>query len=160
MADEDATPLVTVEELEGKLPFDLSVEEKREAARSLEELSDDARHYGSSKWESEALAPRQVKNLVLKAAARHMKNYEGLQTSRAGDESVTFFEGAGDAQFTKDEKRRLSELGGNYRATVQTVGLYHSTNRPALRRGVDPKDTVPVADPGSAKPFPYITDPW
>lgn len=150
-------PLATTEELAERVPFVMDEDELREAERAIEDLSDEARHYGSSAWETSTVTPRQVCRLVIKAAARHMKNYEGFVTSRAGDETVTWSdrrEEMGDAVFNREERRRLAELGGS-RRTLHTVGVFGYQTRSRAHRPVE--GLVPVDD-GSAS-FPYFSDP-
>lgn len=151
------TNLATIEELAERLPFVMDEGEEREATLSLEILSDDARHYGSSAWQ-EWNAPRQVKTLVLKAAARHMKNYEGFTTSRAGDETVQWTdrgEDSGSAHFTRSEKQQLAEMSGRLSGLV-TVRQVAWGNQRSSTTGF-----VPVDHPG--EPFPMFAsgdDPW
>lgn len=109
----DPEALASVEDVQGRLPFEMSEDEEREAEGAITDLSDDARFYGSSLW-SPASCPRVVKNMVAKAAARHMKNYEGFVSSRAGDEAVAWTdrgEGSGSAEFTKREQNILRQMG-------------------------------------------------
>lgn len=151
-------PLATPADLVPKLPFVMDEGEEREALRALEELSDDARHYGSSKWVDAASTPRPVITLVIKAAARHMKNYEGYITSRAGDESVTFSdrgEAMGDAQFTAEERKRLAEHAGRFDTKLHTAGMWAYERKPRPRRDID--CYVPIE--GSSEMFPYFADP-
>lgn len=151
-------PLASVDDLVERVPFEMDEGELREATRALEELSDEARHYGSEKWSDPATTPRQVIRLVLKAAARHMKNYEGFLQSRAGDEYVTFSdrgEAMGDAMFTAEERKRLNEWGGNYRPGFHSVGTIAWQSKPA---GYVEANRVPIAG-STAKPFP-LPRPW
>lgn len=107
--------LATVAELAARLPFVMDDDETREATGALEDLSDDARHYGKSSWVDAATTPRQVVSLVLKAAGRHMKNFEGFTQSRAGDETLTWTDrghNAGSAYFTKSEIAILTQMAG------------------------------------------------
>lgn len=107
--------VATVAELQARLPFTMDPDEQREAQGALETLSDDARFYGKPTWTTPAQTPPQVVRLVLKAANRHMKNYEGFTTSRAGDETVTWDQQgaeAGSAHFTEREKKQLAQLAG------------------------------------------------
>lgn len=107
--------LVTVEELADRLPFVMDADDEREATGALEDLSDDARYYGSDSWVDALTTPRQVRNLVLRAAVRHMKNYEGFIQSRAGDETLVWTdrgEDAGSAYFTRREQNALRQMAG------------------------------------------------
>ncbi len=108
-------PLATIEELAARLPFVMDEDEEREAMGALEDLSDDARHYGKSSWTEPATTPPQVSRLVLKAAARHMKNPDGYTQSRAGDETLAWDEKgeeAGAAYFIPREIDQLRRLAG------------------------------------------------
>ena len=84
----------------------LDADERREAEGALADLSWDAQSIGSAKWTTPVNTPQSVKNLIVRAAARHMKNYEGYTQSRAGDETVQWAEQdtPGTATFTRDEK--------------------------------------------------------
>lgn len=118
-----AETIATIEELQARLDWTLEAEEQGVAQAALDDLSDDARFYGSVLWES-TNAPRQVKSLVLRAAARFMRNPDGYKQSRAGDETVIWNdieEGAGTASFTTQEQKMLATLGG------KGVGLYSAS---------------------------------
>lgn len=107
--------LVTTAQLAERLPFDMSDEELREAEGALTDLSDQARIYGSPSWETPETTPITVLNLITRAAARHMKNYDGLLQSRAGDETLVWSdhgEDAGSASFTAGEKQLLRAAAG------------------------------------------------
>lgn len=147
--------LVTVEELAARLPFVMDEDEKREAVGALEDLSDDARSYGRATWTTPATAPRQVKNMIRRAAGRHMKNYDGFTTSRAGDESVGWTdrgEQSGSAYFTAAEIKMLRGLSGRGGFTSVPLSGYQDT------RGA--VGYVPAA--GGGDPFPMFAsdEPW
>lgn len=147
--------LVSVEELAARLPFVMDDDEEREAEGALEDLSDDARSYGRATWLTQATTPRQVKNLVRRAAARHMKNYDGFTTSRAGDEAVGWTdrgEQSGSAYFTQSEIKLLRGLSGRGGFASVPLSGYQDT------RGA--VGYVPAA--GGGDPFPmYAGDgPW
>ena len=108
--------LASLDDLATRLPFVMDEDEEREALGVLEDLSDDARFYGKVQWATPETSPRQVRNIVLRAAVRHMKNYDGLVQSRAGDESLTWTdrgEDAGSAYFTTREIATLKQMAGN-----------------------------------------------
>ena len=110
MADEFAT----VPELQARLDWELDAGEQGVAQGALEDLSDDARYYGSASWDS-GNAPRQVKTLVLRAAARFMRNPDGYLQSRAGDETLIWGDRgheSGSAYFTDKEQQQLAQLAG------------------------------------------------
>lgn len=149
--------LVTIEELTPKLPFTMDADEAREAEGALEYLSDDARLYGRRTWATPATTPRQVKNLILRACVRHMKNYEGYTQSRAGDESVSWTdrgEAAGAAYFTEREIRALKTIAGN--------SAFYSVNAVAHGKS-DRYIEGLVPDEGSNEPIQMFAsdgDPW
>lgn len=154
----DDTTVVTLDELGERLPFEMDDADEREAVNALETLSDDARFYGSDLWETPETTPHYVKNLILKAASRHMKNYDGYTTSRAGDETVGWTDrghDSGSAYFTKPEQGRLATYanrGGLISAPIQAWGT----------RSDNPEGFIPVAG-SDEKPFPmYQSDesPW
>lgn len=157
MADE----LATLPELQARLDWDLDPGEQNVATGALEDLSDDARFYGSSRWDS-TTAPRQVKSLVLRAAARHMRNPDGFVQSRAGDETIIWSDGgedSGTAHFTEREEKILASLAGRGTGltSVQVVAWGPTTRRKTryldpISRDVGPEDTIFV--PSDAKLFP------
>lgn len=120
--------LATIEQLAEHLPYTMDEDEEREAAGALIDLSDEARHCGSPQWTSPGNTPQAVVNLVLRAARRHMKNYDGYVESRAGDETVRWsdrgVEFSGTASFTPAEQKRLAEIGGYRRTGFHSVGVY------------------------------------
>lgn len=150
--------LVTIEELAPRLPFVMDANEEREARGALEDLSFDAQSLGSPAWVPEAL-PQSVRNLVLRAAARHMKNYEGYTVSRAGDESVQWSDGgesAGTATFTEDEKKMLRVMGGRT-PFIGGVGVvaWGKADRPTYPDGL-----VPAAQGKGLPMFADGQEPW
>lgn len=109
-------PLATLQGLKDRLEWTLDDGEERIAEGALEELSEDARFYGKSSWTSPDSAPRMVRNIVLKAAARWMRNPDGYITSRAGDETLGWSDQgdrAGSASFTDREIKQLRQLSGH-----------------------------------------------
>lgn len=93
----------TLEDLQSRLEWDLDELETRVALSALTDLSIDATSIGKD-WG--ASPPAYVTRVVLAATVRYMKNLEGVVTSRAGDETLTFNEvkeGAGSPRFTGDE---------------------------------------------------------
>lgn len=111
----EGEPLASVTELQARLPFDMDEMEEREALGALEYLSDDARTYGRSSWSAPANTPQAVRSVILKAAIRHMKAYEGFVQSRAGDETVVWTDrgdDSGTAYFTDREINSLRRLAG------------------------------------------------
>lgn len=147
--------LATLEELTPRLAFVLDENEQREATGALEDLSFDAQAIGSPLW-TDANVPQAVKNLVLRAAARHMKNYEGYTVSRAGDETVQWADPdvTGQATFTKDEKQMLKQMGGKM-PFIGGVGIYAYGQKPKAREGMVPVAYAPTVERSM---FPLFAD--
>lgn len=104
----------TLEELQNRLDWELDENEERVAEAALEDASILACGIGIE-W-TDLNVPRLVKMLVLKACARYLRNPQGYTTSRAGDETVTWADKAGEdmgtVYFTHDEKRLIEGLAG------------------------------------------------
>lgn len=146
------TPFATVEELQARLDFEMDETEQRLATAALEDLSHEARHYGSLSWIGPNTAPPVIKTWVLKAASRYMKNIEGYVQSRAGMEQVTWheFEEMGTASFTEAEIRRIQNIS---RPPVLNVSGTFAYGRYGSSK--DRQDTwVPTIPPG--RKFPLI----
>lgn len=136
------TNFATVDELATRLDFDLDAKTTGIAQAALDDLSEDARHYGRS-WPEPLLAPSMVKRLVLGAAQRFMTNYEGFVTSRAGDETLTWTdlgEDAGSPRFIQREINQLRQLGGHDNGFA-SVDVFTWSNRPAYREQYIPLST-------------------
>lgn len=122
----------TVSELQGRLDFELSDAEVGVAAGALFDLSLDARAHGMQSWTPQT-APRMVKSLVLRAAARFMRNYEGYEQSRAGDETLVFKDTEADpgtAEFNSREIAQLRSLRGSVGLATAPVAAWGSSTRP------------------------------
>jgi len=149
-------PFATLDELKARLEWELDPGETRIATSALEDLSDEARFYGSSSWLDAASAPRIVRNVVLRAATRYMRNPEGYETSRAGDEMLGFGERpgetAGAAAFNAQEIRTLTTL-------IRPVGLYTANVSVwgSSTRNVGPTTGYVLPD-GGGKPFPMFAE--
>ena len=125
-------PLASLEDLKLRLDWELDANEERVATAALEDLSNEARFFGSATWSGPTTSPQFVRTLVLKAAARYMKNVEGYVQSRAGDESVQWSEIPdimGTASFTKEEERKLAQVARPSSLIVAQTYAYSS--RPA-----------------------------
>lgn len=146
--------LAALTQLEARLEFELDAGQKRQAEGALEDLSDDARYYGSSEWRTPESTPRPVVNLILKAAVRFMMNPEGYIASRAGDEAVQWGDlrdpEAGGASFTPKEQKQLQGYAGRDSAGIYSVGIYAHQRRPKPTDGY-----VPAAN---GSPIPYFAD--
>lgn len=131
----DPMTLVQISDLVGGSADTLDEDEQREAQLTLDVLSDYARSYGSNGWSTPDNTPRSVKNLILVAARRYMKNWQAFTISRAGDEQVAFTDlGAemGTPTFTKAEQSTLAKTAGALRGTLRSVPVvaWHSTYDP------------------------------
>ena len=123
-------PLATLEALADRLEWTLSDDEQRLAVGALAELSDDARFYGKASWTSASTTPTLVRNLVLKAAARFMRNPDGFVQSRAGDEAVAWGDRgpeAGAAHFTDREIKMLRTIAGTPNMLSTPISAWEST---------------------------------
>ncbi|NWF28245.1 hypothetical protein HW130_18555 [Streptomyces sp. PKU-EA00015] len=148
-----------LDELKGRLDWDLDPDELRIAAGALEDASDLAATYGRE-WPEETV-PRLVRTLVLKAAARYLRNPNGYTQSRAGDETLAWSDAhgrdAGSVYFTRDEIRLLEDLAGRKRGIYSAAVSAWGTKLPAR----DAAGYVPVDYNGD--PFPLFGDevsPW
>jgi hypothetical protein len=136
--------IATVAELQARLDWTLDSGEQGVAQGALDDLSDDARYYGSDTWDS-TTAPRQVKSLILRAAARYMRNPDGYTQSRAGDETLMWAdrgEEAGTAQFTLKEQQMLLRVSGRSTKSFGSaqVSAWGTRPRPRCREYYIPVD--------------------
>ncbi|MFF7254795.1 hypothetical protein [Streptomyces microflavus] len=148
----------TLDELKGRLDWELDEDELRIAAGALDDASDLAATYGRD-W-PEGAAPRLVKTLVLKSAARYMRNPNGYTQSRAGDETLAWSDigrDGGTVYFSREEIRLLEELAGRKRG-LTSVAVFAWGTKP---RAHGAAGQVPV-DYGGDR-FPLFSDeasPW
>jgi hypothetical protein len=165
MADEYS--LASVDDVQARLDWTLDDGERQVADGAITDLSDDARFYGANAWNSTAV-PRQVKNIVIRASARYMRNPDGYVTSRAGDETLAWTDrkdDAGVATFTKQEQDQLAELAGNTRAGLTSVPIVaFGPTRRHVPRYIDPRtrdihgdDDIVWID-SDDKPFPHSAE--
>lgn len=147
--------LVAIDDLIARLPFVMNDDDTREAEGALADLSFDAQALGSPHWQDADTTPLAVQNIIVRAAARHMKNYEGYTQSRAGDEAVQWAEQdtPGQATFSDSEKTALKQLGGRgpFIGSVQMIA-YPAANRQHRHVGYVPVDY-------GGQPFPLYADP-
>ncbi|MGW3336205.1 hypothetical protein ACWDCL_01825 [Streptomyces sp. NPDC001009] len=148
----------SIDELKGRLDWELDEDELRIAAGALDDASDLAAAYGRD-W-PEDTAPRLVRTLVLKSAARYLRNPNGYTQSRAGDETLMWSDigrDAGTVYYTREEIRLLEELAGRKRGiSSAVVSAWGSKARPSAG-GYVPVDYV------GGDPFPMFGDeasPW
>ncbi|QXE37125.1 hypothetical protein KQY30_25805 [Streptomyces sp. GMY02] len=147
-----------MDELKGRLDWELDEDELRIATGALDDASDLAATYGRE-W-PEGTVPRLVRTLVLKAAARYMRNPNGYTQSRAGDETLAWSDAhgrdAGSVYFTREEIRLLEDLAGRKRGISSVIVSAWGTKP---RRGAG--GYVPVDYSGDG--FPLFGDemsPW
>ncbi|MGW8743548.1 hypothetical protein [Streptomyces sp. NPDC055794] len=149
----------TLDELRGRLDWEPDEDELRIATGALDDASDLAATYGRD-W-PEDTAPRLVKTLVLKSAARYLRNPNGYTQSRAGDETLAWSDigrDAGTVYFAREEIRLLEELAGRKRGITSVAVFAWGTKS----RGRSAAGHVPV-DYSPDTPFPMFEDeasPW
>lgn len=147
--------LVTLEELEGRLDWELDAGEKKVAQGALDDATALVLYYGSSTW-TETSAPPVAKMIVKAAATRYLRNPDGYDQSRAGDETV----GWGDAAQRPEVYLAPGEID-ILRGTSGGGGLWSAQLQawPGMGEGSGyTTGYVPMAD---GKPFPYyVDDPW
>lgn len=136
----DAQPLVTSAELTSGSAEAYDADELREIDLTLASLSDDARLYGNSNWTDPSKCPQSVKNTILVAARRYMKDYQAFIISRAGDEQVQFTdrgEEMGSASFTEAEIKKLAKIAGVMKSSMVAVPTtaWHMTYNPTTFYG-------------------------
>lgn len=122
----------------------------------LEEASDVARYYGRE-W-SDLDVPNAVRRIVASAVARFMRNPDGYQTSRAGDETVAWFDRGSEIDwFTEQEIERIGR-----QATSKRLRAFGTMQMLAGVNGHRPTGTavcVPSTGGGSRAPFLDADDP-
>ena len=144
--------LAQVEELESRLHWALSPDELRVAQSAISDLSEDARMYGSSSWTNLNYTPQGVRVMVLRAATRYMKNLDAYQQSRAGDESVTWFEATGAAEFSQQEKAQLQALASHASSNSMVIA-----NTYAYDTKISPATDIYVPVNYGGARFPFLT---
>jgi hypothetical protein len=151
--------LASIEDLQARLDWVLDVQELSVAASALADLSDDARFYGSATWLDENTCPRQAKSIVLRAAARFMRNPDAYTQSRAGDETLMWAdqgEGAGTPHFNEKEEQMLARIAGGSGSTFHSVELVAWGPRRATGPGYVPVD--PTHYEQKPRDFPFFAE--
>ena len=148
--------LVTLEELESRLEWELDDGEKRVAQGALDDATVLVLHHGQATW-SETSAPPIAKMIVRAAATRYLRNPDAFTDSKAGDETVGWADSAArpEVYLTPGEidiLRGTAGGGGLWSARMQAW--------PGMGEGGGyATGYLPVEDGG--KPFPfYSDDPW
>lgn|SRR5699024_768281 len=147
--------LVTLEELQGRLDWELDAGEKKVAQGALDDATALVLYYGSSTW-TETSAPPVAKMIVKAAATRYLRNPDGYDQSRAGDETV----GWGDAAQRPEVYLTPGEID-ILKGSTGGGGLWSARMEawPGIGEGSGyGVGYVPMAD---GRPFPYyVDDPW
>lgn len=152
MAD---SPLAGIDDLKLRLDWELDADETRVATAALEDLSHEARFYGSAQWSTPAVTPQMARTLILKAAVRYLKNVEGYVQSRAGDESVQWAEipeVMGTASFLPEEQRQLATAARP--SSLLVAETYAYSNRRTSRD----LNAYRVPQYGGGMWFPFLSD--
>lgn len=153
------TAYADLHELEDRLEWDLTDEEKRVAQSALDDLSVDAAHHGRE-W-TRANVPALVKRVVLAATTRYLRNLEGVVQSRAGDETLVYGEDklAGSAHFTTDEVKAIIAVAMGYNAGIGSIQMTVDKPKPrSARRVIDGMGRVPVDYGNPGRTFPFYGD--
>jgi hypothetical protein len=144
-------------DLRARMERALVDDEEQSASSALEDASDMARAYGRD-WDT-TTAPRLVRTLVLRAVVRYMRNPDGYTQSRAGDESVSWSDAAGEnagtVYFTADEIDLLKGLAGK-KPTISSVPVLAWGPQRMNHRDTVSAGYVPVPQ---GEPFPLFADP-
>ena len=127
--------LISVAELEARLKYALSPDEKDTAAAVIWDASNLARLHGRPSWMADAVPPV-VKTIVRNACVRYMDLSESVVQSRAGDETEAYTDLAlrtGTVFYTPDEVRTLRQAAG-LDSTLSVVHTFvHSPVAPTSR---------------------------
>ena len=127
--------LISVDELEARLKYALSPDEKDTAAAVIWDASNLARLHGRPSGMSDAVPPV-VKTIVRNACVRYMDLSESVVQSRAGDETEAYTDLAlrtGTVFYTPDEVRTLRQAAG-LDSTLSVVHTFvHSPAAPTSR---------------------------
>jgi hypothetical protein len=144
--------LATIDDLKARIEWELSADEERLALSVLEELSDKARFYGRD-WHDSQDAPRLVVSTVISAARRYLRNPDGYEQSRAGDEILVWARARGampgSPEFSAAEVAAIQTLAG------RGGGIYSSPIVAWGRKPATPEGYVPTDFDGE-KPFPFF----
>ena len=148
--------LVDIETLKSRLEWTLTPEEEQLATGAIEDASELVRFYGLP-W-TDTNAPPIVKNIVMSAATRFLRNPDGYTQSRAGDESVSWSADAvsGYVSLAKSEIEILAQISGKGSLDSVELTAWGPSRFPGGRPGY-----VPVEGGGDPFPlFPSEDGPW
>lgn len=149
--------LVDIDDMTARMEWTMDDDETRLAVGTLEDLSEDARHYGSKAWTTPENTPRQIQSLIRRTTIRHLRNPDGFTVSRAGDETVGWSDKGdsnGRVEFSDKDIKTIRQIGGA-RAFL-TVPIYAWNSGTPVIQGL-------VPDAAGGDPFPmysHNTEPW
>lgn len=160
MADPQA--YAELSDLQNRLDFDLSEDPLLEmsATSALVDASNQARFYGED-WPVFALPPL-VKTIVLNACARYMRLIEGVITSRAGDETLTWTdlrEKTGTVFMDEAQQLQLRQLAGKtpvFRSVP--ISAWGGSLHPSGGAWIDAQGVGYVPTEGTDEPFAFYAD--
>lgn len=154
-------PLATLDELIARCDWTFDDDETRAAPGYLEEASDLIRAYGDSNWDP-VNVPRVVKNIVISAVRRFMRNPDGYTQSRASDETLMWSDlghDGGTIYFTPAELKLIRSLNSRWIVSSQVSAYGPRRRRNPFNQDCPEPGYVPVEGWPGEKPFPYYADP-
>lgn len=117
--------LIDVADLEARLKYALSPEERKVAAEVIWDASNLARHHGRPGWTALNVPPV-VKTVVRNACVRYME-MDSVTLSRAGDETEQYSD-LGDRTatvfFNAEERSTIKAAAGSLSGSFQQVSTY------------------------------------
>lgn len=147
------TPLATIQDLEGRLDFDLDDSSLiTMAENALQDATVLVRAHGSESWTADTAPPIAVM-LTLKAAARYMNNPAGMELSRGADETASWRDSGSDGVHLKDDEIELLHKHAHRSKGFQSVGTT-AWGTPPVRRALAHQNPVVGYGQGDAKWFP------
>ena len=142
-------------DLTDRLEWELSEEESRVGEHALEDLRDEAIHHGRA-WTDDTV-PAIVRNKILAAAVRYMKNLEGVIQSRAGDETLGYPElmAMGSAGFSTEEIKVIIQVAMGANAGLGSIQIVVNTGGPTAL-----SEYVPTINSGGGPGYPFPFFHW
>lgn len=125
--------LITVEQLESRLKWALSSDEKKVAEEAIWDASNLARFHGLASWSADACPPV-VRSVVRNVCQRYMDLLESVVVSRAGDETEQYTdlrERTGTVFLTDEEIGTLRAAAGRDSSLVTMGSFVHSPRAPS-----------------------------
>lgn len=145
---EDA--LTTVDSVLALLEETVTEQMKVNIESGIAIASDLARYHGRE-WSSITACPVPIQRIVAMAVARWIRNPDGFQQNRAGDETLGWFEGAGDPgeiYFTERDIARIERIANPQMSGFGTIQMV-AYGELAPRQDV----YIPVASGGADMPW-------